>query len=194
MMTHTSPELRRGLHLTRHTTSQITVTGPSQPFKIRMFSEDDIQAAVRSAEPEAFAECSFRVSLHFSPALAAVRRSVPDSGWPTVTMGQIQISRHRDGGQTSWYSDDDDVTQWWWWHVGAAPGPCTLLVIRTAGVLCCELRPGVPCAPGHGAIKYWGRLHTDLRYRVSNFNQDQETSDSKIWLVHHWVSLPKHSM
>ena len=110
MMTHTSPELRRGLHLTRHTTSQITVSGPSQPFKIRMFGEDDIQAAVRSAEPEAFAECSFRVSLHFSPALAAVRRSVPDSGWPTVTMGQIQISRHRDGGQMS-------LIQWWWWYI-----------------------------------------------------------------------------
>ena len=82
---------------------------PSQPFKIRMSSEDDIRAAVRSTEPEASPECSFRVSLHFSPALAAVRRSVPDSGWPTVTMGQIQISRHRDGGQTSWYSYDDDA-------------------------------------------------------------------------------------
>ena len=60
-----------------------------EPFKIRMSSEDDIKAGVRSAELEADWECSFSVFIHFSqtqePRVAAVFLLLQT--WPPIHNG-----------------------------------------------------------------------------------------------------------
>ena len=115
-----------------------------EPFKIRMSSEDDIKAGVRSAELEADWECSFSVFIHFSqtqePRVAAVFLLLQT--WPPI---------HNGSDSNLWTQLEERSTM-----MVMVTCMCRVTssnVIIRAGFLCCIVSWGQACllAPVAGA-------------------------------------------
>ena len=167
MMTHRSPEHRSSgagftWQDTQHHRSQSLGPGHRHShLKLECHVKTTSRRPWGARNPKRRLQCSFRVSLHFSPAQAAVGRSSdPHSGLAHSDNGYNSNLKTRRRRGAQWCSDEmihSEVTRWHVWsEVGATLGLWSSEMCSVS-LLYCELSagPGVPCALRHGAIKYY---------------------------------------